>query len=1388
VSFIMRFVSRGGGDFYRHGPPPTRTTTRATRIVLCAKQFERLTTLGQRHNQFRSLSFKHVTLTQGEILIAFDDCLRYCNDQRKRREELIVSGNNSSRVFRVQLFSELVVNDLTIKNGNGTGGGVLGGGNIYNGGRLTLNRVLVSGGVTNGANGAGLYTNGGNVNINNSTFNDNSALPSGEGGAIYAVSGGLTVRNSTLYGNRAKALGGAIASRASSITLFSSTVTANDADRAGGVYYEAGNSQILTLSNNIIAGNNANVDAATRDVYTFQTSVGNSGYNLIGDSRAGSGWTATDLLDRNPLLGSFGDNGGQTPTVSLLAGSPAIDAGASSLTVDQRGSYRPVDGDNNGSTADDIGAFEVQPAPLVVNNGAGDTDRVCDSHCTLKDAVFVGSNRRGDNRIVFNLPASARTISIVDFSIEFGPYPVIIDGGNLITITGGNLRLVALYSGNKVTLTNLTVSGGEGILNSGGDLTLENVRVTAVSNSSGLANLSGTVTIRNSLFDSNQNPTQGSGIYNDGTAYIENSTFANNIGGDGGAIANRETMTLVNCTIAYNRATTFSNSQGGGIDGRNGSTTLLNTIIFGNTAGFGPDARGTFNSQGYNLIGNTESNSGFGAVGDVINPAGGAELATTTAIINGQSQTVALLASNGGATQTVALLSASPAIDAAAPFGNLVTDQRGFFRPADGNADGAARADIGAFERVPALDLQAGSDTGASQTDNLTNDLTPTFELAGVSAGATIALFRGASLVASATSAGGVVSITDPNAPANGAATYEARITAGGAINVSNSLTVNFDTMRPSVTINQAAGQPDPSDVQPVRYTTVFSEIVTNFSGAGVSLSGTANVSGAAKNVIGSGANYTIEVSRVSTDGTVVANVQQDSAFDLAGNGNLASTSTDNTITVAGDAFDSFVVTRADDLGPLGACDADCTLREALAAADASRGEETISFSPAVFNIARTVVLTSELLISSDVIINGTGINSLTLSGNNATRVLRVANGAIASINSLTIKNGKTANVNGDSFGGAIYNSGNLTLGGVSVTNNTAENAGGAIYNQGALTINASTVAVNSASDPVNSELNTEGGGIYNQAGSLTIISSTVSDNFAVSNGGGIAISSGTVKIINSTLANNSLTAGFGYGGALYLISGTIEFTNSTVALNIVQSGAGGISYIGATAGALRFRNTLIAGNTGINIQSPGAIITSYGNNLFGTTAGIRSTTVYQSSDKRDVNARLGAFGENGGATKTVAILADSPALNAGSDCVINLSCASNNPPAALTNDQRGAGFARKSGSSVDIGAFEMQLAPTAAAVSIGGCVTEPNGRGLANASVLLTDAAGATRLTQTNNFGYYRFAEIPSGATYILAVRAKRFNVEPQVVNITEEKLDINFTGTFTNLNFLNK
>jgi hypothetical protein len=176
---------------------------------------------------------------------------------------------------------------------------------------------------------------------------------------------------------------------------------------------------------------------------------------------------------------------------------------------------------------------------------------------------------------------------------------------------------------------------------------------------------------------------------------------------------------------------------------------------------------------------------------------------------------------------------------------------------------------------------------------------------------------------------------------------------------------------------------------------------------------------------------------------------------------------------------------------------------------------------------------------------------------------------------------------------------------------------------------------------------------------------STVSGNTAGRNGGGISTASGIVNITNSTIVNNTAAMG---GGVIRVFTGSSDPIN--------------------------FRNTIVANNTASTAPDISGPINSLGYNLIRNTTGatINGDTT---GNITGVDPKLSALRNNGGRTETHALLPTSPAIDAGTNCVVNLSCPTNNPPAALTTDQRGAGFTRAKDSNfdgittVDIGAFE---------------------------------------------------------------------------------------------------
>jgi parallel beta-helix repeat protein len=127
--------------------------------------------------------------------------------------------------------------------------------------------------------------------------------------------------------------------------------------------------------------------------------------------------------------------------------------------------------------------------------------------------------------------------------------------------------------------------------------------------------------------------------------------------------------------------------------------------------------------------------------------------------------------------------------------------------------------------------------------------------------------------------------------------TAVARDEAGNTHTASVTVTVANDTTPPAVSINQATDQADPTNASPINFTAVFSEPVSGFTDADVTIAGTA---GGTKTVVVTGgpSTYIVAVSGM-TDGTVSATIPAGVAQDAAGNANAASTTTDNTVTFA---------------------------------------------------------------------------------------------------------------------------------------------------------------------------------------------------------------------------------------------------------------------------------------------------------------------------------------------------------------------------------------------------------------------------------------------------------------------------------------------------------
>jgi uncharacterized delta-60 repeat protein len=352
-----------------------------------------------------------------------------------------------------------------------------------------------------------------------------------------------------------------------------------------------------------------------------------------------------------------------------------------------------------------------------------------------------------------------------------------------------------------------------------------------------------------------------------------------------------------------------------------------------------------------------------------------------------------------------------------------------------------------------------------------------------------------------------------------------------------------------------------------------------------------------------------------------------------------------------------------------GVCDATCTLRDAVAAANNSPGDDTINFAAGLTNITLN---NAEIAIANNgsLTISGPGANVLTIDGGAGTnRIFYINQNAVVSIKDVTLTGGNGRGADGgqnlDGAGGAILNDqlATLTLDRVHVTGNTSAGK--------------------------------NGGGVESFVASLRIRNSTFSNNQTTGSGagGGVHTIFGGLTVANSTFSGNA--AAGGDGGGLDMQGGS-TLRNVTVTGNTAVRGGG----LFTTSASFNFGNTIIAGNTANGGSAPeievGASVTSVGNNLIGDSAGDAANTgqpiTYQSTDILDTPPLLDALANNGGPTPTHALQSNSPAIDKGD----NAKAVDPFDNSALTTDQRG--LARivdappaSNTPTVDIGAFEVQ-------------------------------------------------------------------------------------------------
>ncbi|WP_417391439.1 choice-of-anchor Q domain-containing protein [Gimesia sp.] len=1084
-------------------------------------------------------------------------------------DQLTISGDNNTRIFKIDYgFSvtkiTVEIEGLTLTNGNSNESGTSTtgyGGAILNQGYLTVKNSTLRGNRARLGGGA-IYSKYGSLTIENSFITENTGVIHGGGGVYVAGSGGtdLIVRESTFSFNTTGLRGGAIFISAGNSSILNSTFSENTAvDSGGGVYNNSSGSMTIdasTFVKNVTSGNggailnsgellvanstiseNSALDLGagisssttatfeivnstivlnyTRSALSRGAAIYGSNSNsfsiknsIIAENSSGQSVQISGLYEdqNNIILDSIdglidpvlGDNGGDTETHALLPGSAAINAGDNSFST-----HAGLITDQRGAgfprvfnETVDIGAVEFQTAYLLVDTTSDLNDGIYSAgNLSLREAIELANAFSAVDTISFANALAGQTITLSDELLITDDVTIIGLEADQLTLDGnGNSRIFTIDDGSSATEIAVSISG----------LTLTN---GSGDNGGAILNREN-LTLQDSLLTGNTASLDGGGIYHaDATLTISNTAFTlNHSDNNGGALANSAEMVLQNSTLSGNSTLHL----GGGIySGSTATLEVLNSTLVLNEATSDVSMGGAIYSSATNpfeiknsiiagntAVGSPQISGGYNASFSIVQD-------SITGLID------PVLKDNGGPTQTHALLTGSAAIDAGdnslAETAGLATDQRGSGFPRIYNG----AIDIGAVEF------------------------------------------------------------------------YES----------------------------------------------------------------------------------------------------------------------------------DFVVDTISDLDDGDYSAGKLSLREAIQLANASSTADTILFDDSL--AGQTIYLTSELLITADLTIVGLGVDQLTLDAGNNSRLFHINDGDdtktfTVEIDGLTLANGSTL-----STGGAILTHENLIVSNSTLSGSYARLGGGAIFSTHAsLTIENSLITGNASlfqggggvmyfrsggtgftvNESTFSHNTTDGDGaaVYFFEGDASVRNSTFDENTAEDNGGAIqnnysgfmTVDSSTfyknrsnysggalandneLFVVNSTLSENSADY---LGGGIYTYRNTtLEIVNSTIVMNHAtsyRSSGGGI--YSTKPNVIHLANTIVAGNTAINNVQIDSGYTETASIITDSLTGLIDPVL------RD----------NGGPTKTHALLTGSAALNAGDN-----TAASN---AGLTTDQRGTGFARILDDIVDIGAFE---------------------------------------------------------------------------------------------------
>ena len=393
----------------------------------------------------------------------------------------------------------------------------------------------------------------------------------------------------------------------------------------------------------------------------------------LGSPDANGNFVGTIIAPIDPVLGDLADNGGPTQTHALLEGSPAIDAGISFSTTDQRGETRPLVQpsivNSISSNGSDIGAFEIQSLILVVDSSTDLVDGdFSTGNLSLREAITLVNDNPGTEDVILFSPSvfngqltDVIRLQLGELQITEG---VTIDAGNSNVVVsadalgndsvdpvtfvtdieaslpgalldnGGRVFNITTAVGENVTFTGLTVTGGNAIGGGGGihvnsaNFELVNTSVSgnlSFGNGGGVLSDQGLTVTDSTIsqnFASNRSGGGGGGgiAVTSGNVTLNNSTISDNIGtgiGGGGIIAFDGDVILNSSDVTGN---TINGASGGGVSTNSGAVTVNSSTVSENESSLQGGGISTVSGavllEGSTISGNTSGSQGGGVSTD----------------------------------------------------------------------------------------------------------------------------------------------------------------------------------------------------------------------------------------------------------------------------------------------------------------------------------------------------------------------------------------------------------------------------------------------------------------------------------------------------------------------------------------------------------------------------------------------------------------------------------------------------------------------------------------------------------------------------------------------------------------------------------------------------